>query len=89
MCHVVLSKLCPILLFKQRNTFSCCRCLESIIGEQLKKIRHSLADILTLDTAAASATDRLSVVRASMRNGSNKPKKVVSLTALFFCEHES
>ncbi len=52
------------------------RCLESIIGEQLKKIRHSLADILTLDTAAASATSRLSVVRASMRQGTTKPKKV-------------
>ena len=53
------------------------RCLDSIIGEQLKKIRHSLADILTLDTAAASATDRLSVVRASMRNGTNKSRKVL------------
>jgi len=58
-------------------------CLESIIEEQLNKLKHSLADIKTLDTATASATDRLKTVRASIRNVSAQGEEVTDGLSLF------
>lgn len=39
--------------------------VETIISEQLRKLRVTLADIDTLDTAAHTATHRLSSLRSS------------------------
>ena len=44
-----------------------CRCIQTLIEEQLKKIRSTLADITTLDTATLSAEDHLNTLRASKR----------------------
>lgn len=41
------------------------QCIETIIKEQLKKIRITLDDIDTLDTACQAATNRLSSLRTS------------------------
>ncbi|KAK6631291.1 hypothetical protein RUM44_005817 [Polyplax serrata] len=41
------------------------QCIETIISEQLKKVRSTLADIDTLDTACHTATHRLSSLRSS------------------------
>lgn len=41
------------------------RCIETIIGVQLRKIRSTLEDIDTLDTACQAATNRLSSLRNS------------------------
>ena len=40
--------------------------IQEVIEEQLKKLRITLADIKTLDSAATTAEQRLSAVRASM-----------------------
>ncbi|XP_059490432.1 unconventional myosin-IXa-like isoform X2 [Neocloeon triangulifer] len=40
-------------------------CVETIIGEQLRKVRATLADITTLDSACHTATSRLSSLRSS------------------------
>ncbi|CAB3374023.1 Hypothetical predicted protein [Cloeon dipterum] len=40
-------------------------CVETIIGEQLRKVRSTLADITTLDSACHTATSRLSSLRSS------------------------
>ncbi|KAK2181262.1 hypothetical protein NP493_404g02041 [Ridgeia piscesae] len=42
-------------------------CIQCIIEEQLAKLRNLLVDIRTLDSAEASAVDRLSELRASIR----------------------
>ena len=41
------------------------QCIETIIGEQLRKVRATLADIDTLDEACHTATHRLSSLRSS------------------------
>ncbi|CAH0552647.1 unnamed protein product [Brassicogethes aeneus] len=41
------------------------RCIETIIGAQLAKVRATLDDIDTLDTACQAATKRLSTLRSS------------------------
>lgn len=41
------------------------QCVETIISEQLRKLRSTLADIDTLDTAAHTASHRLSSLRSS------------------------
>jgi len=41
------------------------KCVETIVGEQLRKVRATLADITTLDTACHTATHRLSSLRSS------------------------
>jgi myosin-9 len=41
------------------------QCVETIIQEQLRKVRSTLADIETLDTACHTATNRLSTLRSS------------------------
>ncbi|KAG8223100.1 hypothetical protein J437_LFUL002048 [Ladona fulva] len=41
------------------------QCIETIIQEQLRKVRSTLADIDTLDTACHTATHRLSSLRSS------------------------
>ncbi|XP_017776709.1 PREDICTED: unconventional myosin-IXa-like isoform X2 [Nicrophorus vespilloides] len=41
------------------------QCIETIITEQLQKIRNTLDDIDTLDTACQAATNRLSSLRSS------------------------
>ncbi|XP_054286933.1 unconventional myosin-IXa-like isoform X1 [Macrosteles quadrilineatus] len=41
------------------------KCIEIIVSEQLRKLRNTLADIDTLDTAAHTATHRLSSLRSS------------------------
>ncbi|KAL0271654.1 UNVERIFIED_CONTAM: hypothetical protein PYX00_008678 [Menopon gallinae] len=41
------------------------QCIETIISEQLKKVKSTLADIDTLDTACHTATHRLSDLRSS------------------------
>jgi myosin IX len=41
------------------------QCVETIVGEQLRKVRSTLADISTLDTACHTATHRLSSLRSS------------------------
>ncbi|ELU02859.1 hypothetical protein CAPTEDRAFT_226894 [Capitella teleta] len=46
------------------------RCIQCILEEQLRKVQLTLADINTLDRATISAEDRLSVVRASIRQSS-------------------
>ena len=43
-------------------------CVQCIIEAQLQKIKHTIADIKTLDSATATAEERLSVVRASIRS---------------------
>ncbi|GAB1606082.1 unconventional myosin-IXAa-like [Argonauta hians] len=43
------------------------QCIESIISEQLRKLKVTLADISTLNTAQATANDRLNYVRASIK----------------------
>lgn len=40
-------------------------CIETIIEEQLSKVRATLADIDTLDTACHTASNRLSSIRSS------------------------
>ena len=49
------------------SSVCCLRCLECVIGEQLRKVETTLKDINSLETATASANDRLSQVRASIR----------------------
>eukprot|EP00106_Octopus_bimaculoides_P001386 XP_014768828.1 PREDICTED: unconventional myosin-IXa-like isoform X6 [Octopus bimaculoides] len=44
------------------------QCIESIISEQLRKLKATLADISTLNTAQATANDRLIYVRASIKS---------------------
>lgn len=44
------------------------QCIETIITVQLKKIRSTLDDIDTLDTACQAATNRLSSLRSSKVN---------------------
>ncbi|KAF5301534.1 hypothetical protein FQR65_LT08838 [Abscondita terminalis] len=41
------------------------QCIETIIKEQLRKVRNTLDDIDTLDTACQAATNRLSSLRSS------------------------
>ena len=41
------------------------QCIETIVSEQLRKVRSTLADIDTLDTACHTATHRLSSLRSS------------------------
>lgn len=41
------------------------QCIETIVAEQLRKVRSTLADIDTLDTACHTATHRLSSLRSS------------------------
>ncbi|XP_021933704.1 unconventional myosin-IXa-like isoform X3 [Zootermopsis nevadensis] len=41
------------------------QCIETIVTEQLRKVRSTLADIDTLDTACHTATHRLSSLRSS------------------------
>lgn len=41
------------------------QCIETIIRDQLRKVRSTLADIDTLDTACHTATHRLSSLRSS------------------------
>lgn len=41
------------------------QCIETILMEQLRKVRSTLADIDTLDTACHTATNRLSSLRSS------------------------
>lgn len=41
------------------------QCIETIISEQLRKVRSTLADIDTLDTACHTASHRLSSLRSS------------------------
>lgn len=41
------------------------QCIETIISEQLRKVRSTLADIDTLDEACHTATHRLSSLRSS------------------------
>jgi len=41
------------------------QCIETIISEQLRKYRSTLADIDTLDTASHTANHRLSSIRSS------------------------
>ncbi|CAE1298624.1 unnamed protein product [Acanthosepion pharaonis] len=43
------------------------QCIENIISEQLRKLKVTLADISTLSTAQATANDRLTHVRASIK----------------------
>lgn len=51
--------------------------VETIISEQLRKLRVTLADIDTLDTAAHTATDRLSSIRSSkVCWSSNNPERI-------------
>ncbi|XP_021359291.1 unconventional myosin-IXa-like isoform X5 [Mizuhopecten yessoensis] len=52
--------------------------INHIIQEQLYKLKSTLEDISTLETAAETATDRLNVVRASMRKSPIEEKKRVS-----------
>ncbi|XP_069137074.1 unconventional myosin-IXb-like isoform X7 [Argopecten irradians] len=52
--------------------------INHIIQEQLYKLKSTLEDITTLETAAETATDRLNVVRASMRKSPVEEKKRVS-----------
>lgn len=40
-------------------------CIEAIVEEQLNKVRATLADIDTLDTACHTASNRLSSLRSS------------------------
>lgn len=41
------------------------QCVETIISEQLRKVKSTLADIDTLDSACHTATHRLSSLRSS------------------------
>ncbi|ESP05442.1 hypothetical protein LOTGIDRAFT_102587 [Lottia gigantea] len=43
-------------------------CLENIISERLKKLKATLSDINTLESAEKTATDRLTYLRASIRS---------------------
>ncbi|XP_053405798.1 unconventional myosin-IXAb-like isoform X4 [Mercenaria mercenaria] len=54
-------------------------CIEKILQEQLYKLKATLQDINTLESAEATANERLSVVRASMRNSTNVGKKQVQV----------
>ncbi|XP_052795146.1 unconventional myosin-IXAa-like isoform X4 [Mya arenaria] len=42
-------------------------CIEKILSEQVRKLKTTLQDINTLESAEQTATERLSVVRASIR----------------------
>ena len=48
----------------------CCRCVQCVIDEQLRKMDKSLEVMNALETAAISAEERLSVTRASTRASS-------------------
>ena len=60
------------------------QCIETIISEQLKKVRSTLADIDTLDTACHTATHRLSSLRSSKVNWKTWEKNIIHNKIKFF-----
>ncbi|XP_041367346.1 unconventional myosin-IXAa-like isoform X3 [Gigantopelta aegis] len=51
-------------------------CMECILNEQIEKIKSTLADINTLESAEKTASARLSFVRASIRGSKTRPLSV-------------
>ena len=57
------------------------RVIEHIINEQLDKLKSTLEDLQTLDSAEVTAVDRLHVVRTSMRIS----KVLLKYIMFYFC----